>query len=128
MNVTEAVENYLEAILVLSEQGNDVRAIDICTHMGHARPTVSVAVKSMKGRGLISVDAHNRIRLTAEGYRIANAILERHTVLTKALIHMGVDAKTAYEDACKMEHDISEHTFSCIKNFMKQQEKAPDSG
>jgi len=118
MNVTEAVENYLEAILVLSQRQTEVRATDICAHMGYSRPTVSIAVKGMKGNDLIQVDDHNLITLTEKGRRIAAAIYERHTVLASALMHLGVDKETAFSDACKMEHDISEATFTCIKQFL----------
>ena len=119
MNVTEAVENYLEAILVLAERHNEVRATDICAYMGYSRPTVSIAVKGMKNNGLILVDEHNLITLTDAGLQIANGIYERHNVLAQALMHLGVDQETAFEDACKMEHDISEKTFSCIKLFLR---------
>ncbi len=121
MHVTEAVENYLEAILVLGGRYSEVRATDICAYMGYSRPTVSIAVKGMKGSGLITVDEHNIISLTEEGRAVATAIYERHTVLSKALMHLGVDQKTALEDACKMEHDISETTFHCIKSFLESQ-------
>ena len=121
MNVTEAVENYLEAILVLSQRQREVRATDICAHMGYSRPTVSIAVKGMKGSGLIQVDNHNLIILTEKGRRIADTIYERHNVLTRVLMFFGVDRETALSDACKMEHDISETTFFHIKQFVDQQ-------
>lgn len=118
MNVTEAVENYLESILVLARLHNEVRATDICAYMGFSRPTVSIAVKGMKHNGLIAVDEHNLIFLTEEGRAIAEGIYDRHNTLAQMLIHLGVEQKTAYADACKMEHDISETTFSCIKQFL----------
>lgn len=118
MNVTEAVENYLETILVLARSQNEVRATDICAYMGYSRPTVSIAVKGMKNSGLITVDEHNLISLTEEGRCIAEGIYDRHNTLAQMLIYLGVERKTAYEDACKMEHDISESTFSCIKQFL----------
>lgn len=121
MNVTEAVENYLEAILVLSQRQNEVRATDICAHMGFSRPTVSIAVKGMKGNALIQVDEHNLITLTEKGRRIADAIYERHTVLARILMFFGVDKDTALSDACKMEHDISESTFLHMKRFLERQ-------
>ncbi len=121
MRVTEAVENYLEAILVLSQRQSEVRATDICAHMGFSRPTVSIAVKGMKGSALIQVDDHNLITLTEKGLRIADAIYERHNVLTRALMFLGVDRETALSDACKMEHDISESTFLHIKQFLERQ-------
>lgn len=121
MSVTEAVENYLEAILVLSQRQSEVRATDICAHMGFSRPTVSIAVKGMKGSELIQVDDHNLITLTEKGRRIADAIYERHNVLTRVLMFLGVDRETALSDACKMEHDISESTFFHIKQFLERQ-------
>ena len=123
VHVTEAVENYLEAILMLSKNQPEVRATDICAHMGYSRPTVSIAVKGMKANALINVDEHNIITLTAEGLRVAEGVYERHTVLSKALMFLGVDEKTALEDACKIEHDISDETFSCLKKFMREHEK-----
>ena len=120
MNVTEAVENYLEAILMLSQRQGEVRATDICAHMGYSRPTVSIAVKGMKSNGLIEVDDHNLITLTEKGHHIADTIYERHNVLTRALIFLGVDRETALSDACKIEHDISESTFLQIKKFVER--------
>ena len=121
MHVTEAIENYLEAILVLARLHHEVRATDICAYMGYSRPTVSIAVKGMKNSGLITVDEHNLISLTEDGRAIAEGIFDRHNTLAKALMYIGVDQETAYEDACKMEHDISETTFSCIKQFLLKQ-------
>lgn len=117
--VTEAVENYLESILVLSQQRGDVRATDICSERGYSRPTVSIAIKGMKQNGLILVDEHNLITLTEKGRAIAEDIYARHTTLANMLMYFGVDQETALEDACKMEHDISDVTFDCIKNFLK---------
>lgn len=120
MHVTEAIENYLEAILVLSQLRPEVRATDICSRLGYSRPTVSIAVKGMKQSGWICVDEHNRIVLTNEGKNIAEAVYERHNTLAQVLMHLGVDRDTAYEDACKMEHDISEKTFACFKKFLSE--------
>jgi len=123
MNVTEAVENYLEAILILSQLQNEVRATDICSYMGYSRPTVSIAVKGMKQSGFITVDEHNLIGLTAEGIAIAEGIYDRHTTLAQVLMLLGVDQETAYGDACKMEHDISDITFSRFKQFLYAQKR-----
>lgn len=122
-HVTEAVENYLETILVLSDRHADVRATDICTEMGYSRPTVSIAIKGMKQNGLILVDDHNLITLTAKGHTIAEDIYARHNLLAKMLMHFGVDQETALKDACKMEHDISDTTFDCIQNFMQNKDE-----
>ena len=124
-HVTEAVENYLETILTLSAQRGTVRATDICAEMGYSRPTVSIAVKAMKQSALIEVDDHNLITLTPEGRRIAEEIYERHTVLSQALMYLGVDKETALQDACKMEHDISDVSFACIKRFINTANDMP---
>ncbi len=121
--MTESVENYLEAILVLGNTRQHVRATDICAHMGYSRPTVSIAMKSMRQNGLITVDEHNQISLTEKGRAVAEEIYERHMVLSQVLMHLGVDRETALSDACKMEHDISDITFSCIKKFLEAQQE-----
>jgi len=117
MNITEAVENYLETILVLSKTKSDVHAIDICTELGFSRPTVSEMIKQLKANKLISVDELNHITLTEEGKKVALNTYERHIVIAKLLISIGVDKETAYEDACKIEHDISDTTFECMKKY-----------
>lgn len=116
--VSEAVENYLETILVLSKKKPDLHAIDICDELGYSRPTVSVVVKQMKGNGLINVDEFNHISLTEKGRRIAEGIYERHTTISEFFMNIGVSRETALEDACKIEHDISDETFSCIKKHI----------
>lgn len=123
MAVTEAVENYLEAILVLSYRQPDVHAVDICNHLGYSRPTLSVAIKQMREDGLISVSGENHITLTETGKKIAESIYERHNVIAAMLIAIGVKEETAYTDACKIEHDISDETFECIKNHYAQHHK-----
>lgn len=115
MAVTEAVENYLETILVLSQKQTDVHAIDICSYLGYSRPTVSIILRKMKDEGLVIVNDENHIRLTKEGRCIAERIYDRHTVLTELFVYLGVNRDTAAEDACKVEHDISDETFECLK-------------
>lgn len=115
MAVTEAVENYLEAILVLSYKQPDVHAVDVCTHLGYSRPTLSVAIKQMKEQGLIDVSGENHISLTDEGRIIAERIYERHNIVAALLMGIGVSEDTAYTDACKIEHDLSDETFKCLK-------------
>ncbi len=115
MNVTEAVENYLETILVLSKQKEGVHAIDICAELGFSRPTVSEMIKQLKTNELIVVDELNHISLTPKGEEIATAIYERHVVIMKMLMMIGVERSVAYKDACKIEHDISDETFECFK-------------
>ena len=123
MAVTEAVENYLEAILVISHKQPDVHAVDICNLLGYSRPTLSVAIKQMKEDNLISVNGENHISLTSSGRDVAERIYERHNVLASMLIALGVSEQTAYADACKIAHDLSDETFNCIKkhyyNFKK---------
>lgn len=115
MSVTEAVENYLETILVLSKRMTEIHAVDICSELGFSRPTVSEMLKQLKSSGLVTVDESNHIRLTESGKQVAERTLERHTVIASMLISLGVDEKNAYADACKIEHDISDISFECIK-------------
>ena len=117
--VSEAVENYLETILILSKKKPDLHAIDICDELGYSRPTVSVVVKQMKGNGLIKVDESNHISLTEKGRAIAEGIYERHNIISEFFIAIGVTRETALADACKIEHDISDETFECIKKHIR---------
>ncbi len=119
MAVTEAVENYLETILILSKQMADVHAIDICSYLGYSRPTVSIILKKMKESGLVNVDGDNHISLTDEGRAVAERIYERHTLLSEFFEHLGVDKDTAADDACKIEHDLSDTTFSALREHIK---------
>ncbi len=115
MSVTEAVENYLETILILSKQTSEVHAIDICTYMGYSRPTVSIILKKMRNDELVNVDSDNHITLTDSGREIAERIYERHTIVSKFLMMLGVKKETALKDACKIEHDISLESFEALK-------------
>ena len=117
MAITEAVENYLETILMLSKDQPNLHAIDICSYLGYSRPTVSIILKKMKDDGLVTVDDDNHITLTETGKAVAEQIYERHKLLSELLIHIGVSKETALKDACKIEHDISEETFEALKNF-----------
>ena len=127
MAVTEAVENYLETILILSELQPEVHAIDICSYLGYSRPTVSIILKKMKDDNLLTVDSDNHIQLTGEGKIIAERMYERHTIISEILMRLGVNKETAIADACKIEHDISDETFNAFKNHYKQYEKKPDN-
>ena len=120
MAVTEAVENYLETILILSHKQPDVHAIDICSYLGYSRPTVSIVLKKMKDDGLVNVDQDNHITLTDSGKEIAEMIYERHELLSEFFAYIGVERDTAVEDACKVEHDISEQTFLCLKEHFEK--------
>lgn len=115
----ESGEDYLETILILKKRNGNVRSIDIAREMDLSKPSVSRAVGILKNKGFITVDEDGAIHLTEEGSKIAKKIYERHRILTEALMSLGVDEKTAAEDACRIEHDISEKSFSKIKKHMK---------
>ena len=119
MNIYESAEDYLERILILQEEKGEVRSIDIAHDMGYSKPSISVAMKKLKEAGLINIDEHGFITLTKEGHIIADRVYERHIVLKKILINIGVDPKQAEKDACKVEHVISEETFEAIKKKVK---------
>ena len=119
MHIQESGEMYLETIHILSQKKGEVRSIDICEYMGYSKPSVSRAMGILKGAGYIEVDKHGYITLTDEGLEIANKMYERHTLLTTLLKKLGVDEVTATEDACKIEHHISEVTFDAIKKFVE---------
>ena len=116
MNLQESGQMYLETILVLSKTLPVVRSIDIVDHMGYSKPSVSRAVGLLKNGGFILVSEEGHITLTDEGREMAEKIYHRHTILTEALTRLGVDAETAAEDACKIEHVISSESFEAIKN------------
>ena len=111
----ESGENYLETILILKSRGLEVRSIDIVREMNLSKPSVSRAMKILKEGGFINIDADGFITLTENGTEVAERIYERHRVLTDWLIGIGVNEKTAAEDACKLEHDISVESFQKLK-------------
>ena len=117
MKISESAEMYLETILVLSKKG-DVHAIDIVRAMNFSRPTVSVAIHNLEKEKLLKISDEDHITLEPAGLDIAEKIYERHTVLTSFFIKLGVSENIAAEDACKIEHDISDETFECIKNHI----------
>ena len=119
MKAHESEENYLETILVLSEDGNQVRSIDIVNELDYSRPSVSVAMKNLREKGYIEINADGYILLTENGRKIAEAIYDRHVLFSDWLIYLGVDKKTAVSDACKMEHSMSEKSYRAIKNHIK---------
>jgi len=114
----ESAEDYLETILVLNKRLGMVRSIDIVNEMGFTKPSVSVAMKNLREKGLIEMDAGSFITLTADGKKIAECVFERHMVLTQALIYLGVPEDIAKEDACRIEHDLSAITFEKIKDHI----------
>ncbi|MBE6015297.1 MAG: metal-dependent transcriptional regulator [Lachnospiraceae bacterium] len=119
MAIHESGEMYLETILILSNRMDKVRSIDVAHEMDFSKPSVSRAMSILKNNNFITIDDNGYITLTKEGSAIANKIYERHDVLTKALQFLGVDAEIAAEDACKIEHDISDASFAAIKKYVK---------
>ncbi len=116
MSLQESGEMYLESIYVLLKKGAPIRSIDVCEYMGYSKPSVSRAVGLLKQGGYISVDSDGYLSLTDIGLETANKIYERHTILTNFLIKLGVDPETASNDACRIEHVISDKSFKAIKN------------
>ncbi len=115
MKIRESMENYLETILLLQNKTGYVRAVDIATELGFSKPSVSNAMKKLKAEGYISVEDKSRILLTDAGRQVAESTYERHCVIAASLMRIGVSKETALEDACRMEHIISEETFACMK-------------
>lgn len=115
MKLQESGQMYLETILILSEKMQNVRSLDVAEYMNYSAPSVCRAVGILKKSGYLTADTEGFLTLTDTGKEIAGKIYERHTLLTKLLIQLGVDEKTATEDACKMEHDISDKSFEAIK-------------
>ena len=120
MEVRESAENYLEAILIESRKKDRVRAVDICTHLGFSRPTVSIMLKKLREKGWVEIGEHSALHLTEQGLVIAQETYERHCVITQMLMYLGVSAETAKEDACKIEHDLSDETFACLKKHLEK--------
>ena len=118
MGIHESGEMYLETIHVLLKKNGAVRSIDISEHMGYSKPSVSRAVGLLKKGGYILVDADGYIALTPAGSEVAQKIYERHTLLSRMLEALGVSPETAAEDACRLEHAISDESFGAIKKFM----------
>lgn len=114
----ESVENYLETILSLQNKLGQVRSIDVANEMNFSKPSVSVAMKNLRERELITIDKDGHIHLTDMGQQQAEAVLEKHTILSDWLMSLGVPEDIAKEDACRMEHDISEESFAAIKNHI----------
>ncbi len=119
MAIHESGEMYLEAILLLKKESPQVRAIDIANHTGYSKPSVSRAMGILKNDGYIKVDDDGFISFTEKGENHAISVMERHNALTALLKKIGVSEETAEEDACKMEHDISEETLQAIKKFLE---------
>ena len=119
MNIYESAEDYLEQILMLLEKKGHARSIDIAMGLNVSKPSVSVAMKKLRENGYISMEKGGLISLTDKGYPIARRIYDRHLTLTRFFVSIGVDEATARKDACKVEHDISEETFSMIRRQLE---------
>ena len=120
MKIHESAEDYLEQILMLKEQKGSVRSIDNAVAMGFSKPSVSIAMKNLRENGYISVDADGFITLEEPGLEIARRIYDRHRKLTAFFVALGVDPDIAAHDACKIEHDLSEETYSKMIAFAEQ--------
>ena len=127
IHVNESAENYLETILMLGHTKPHVRSIDIANELDFSKPSVSVAMKNLRQNGYIQVDGNGYITLTDAGRKIAETMYERHTMLSSWLVYLGVDQKTAVEDACRMEHVLSADSFEAIKRHITScKELSPD--
>lgn len=123
MGVNESAENYLETILILSKTLPVVRSVDVATELGFKKSSVSIAMKNLREKKHITVSESGYITLTESGREIAEMIYERHQLFTSWLVSLGVDEKTASEDACKMEHVISKESFDAIKKHIPDYQK-----
>lgn len=120
MTIRESGEMYLETIYILSQKSSEVRSVDVSAHLGYSKPSVSRAIGLLKNNGLVKTNELGYLKLTALGEERAKQIYERHTLLSQLLMNLGVDEETATEDACRIEHYISEKTFEAIKNHVKK--------
>jgi Mn-dependent DtxR family transcriptional regulator len=118
MVIHQSAEDYLESILVLQERRGVVHSIDIVNELGYSKPSVSIAMKKLRENGYISMDASGRITLNESGLAIANRVYTRHKTITRLFTLLGVSEETAAEDACKVEHDLSDETFQKILDFI----------
>ena len=118
MQLQESAEMYLETIYLLTQRSANVRSVDVAEHMGYSKPSVSRAVGLLKQGGYVVTDDNGFLSLTADGIAVAEKIFERHRVLSRLFIRLGVSEAVATEDACKIEHIISDETFCAIKSFL----------
>ena len=118
MALHESAEMYLETIYMLSQSSSHVRSIDVAEHMGYSKPSVSRAIGLLKQGGYVIMDSDGSLSLTSTGQQEASKIFQRHTILSQLLVHLGVCEETAAEDACKIEHVISDETFEAIKKYL----------
>ena len=120
MRVQDSRENYLEAILMLQKKHGYVRSVDVANHLNFSRPSVSVAMANLRNLGLVTTDEHGFLHLTDEGRAEAEKVLERHLLITDWLVGLGVGEETAAEDACRIEHVISQESFDCIRRHVEE--------
>lgn len=120
MKMQESAENYLETVLMLKIKHGHVRSIDVANHLNFSKASVSVAMKALRENGYVSVDDDGNLSLTESGRAIAEKIYERHQLIATLLINLGVDADTAYEDSCKIEHDLSDVSFQKLKEHYEK--------
>lgn len=120
MRIYQSAEDYLEAILMIQERKGNVHSIDIAQELNYTKASVSIAMKKLRENGYIEMDKSGKITLLPPGKKIAKRIYERHKTLTDIFIHLGVDPTIAQEDACKVEHDLSEDTYKKLKEFANQ--------
>lgn len=123
MEILRASEDYLESMLMMKQLHGYIRSIDVAEHLGVTKPSVTYATRRLKESGHITMDKDGLITLTESGMSVASKMLDRHRTLTAFLIDLGVDAKTAEEDACKIEHDLSQQTYDAICAHAKQNAK-----
>lgn len=119
MKIQESAENYLETILILSQNGGAVRSIDIVNELKFTKPSVSVAMKNLRSSGYITMSKDGYITLTESGREIAETMYERHVLISDWLVSLGVEKQTAADDACRMEHVLSEQSFKAIKKYIR---------
>ena len=120
MSIHESGENYLEQIYILTHQKEKVRAVDLCTVLGFSRPTVSVMLRELRTQGFVTAADNGGLALTQKGEDIARRMYERHCIIAEALMCLGVSRETALNDACKIEHDISDETFAKIRQCVNE--------
>ncbi len=123
MKIQQSAEDYFETIYLLKKRKGSVRAIDIVNEFGFSKPTVSIALKKFRENGFVTVDSAGQIDLTDAGLAIAKNIYEKHRIIAEVLMSLGVDEDTAYADACRMEHCISDTSFAAIKNHLHTMQK-----
>ena len=119
MAIHQSAEDYLESILILQKRLGHVRSIDIVNELGYSKPSISIAMKKLRESGHVSMAEDGTLTLTDSGMEIASQVYERHTAITRLFLLLGVSQETAAEDACKMEHNLSDETYRCILAFLE---------